>query len=422
MNLIEVSKIIIPSNRQRTTFDGKKISDLADSIKRVGLLQPIVLRNDGETLVCGENRLKAISEVEAYFHDGQLVQKAFIPYVRLSDLSPEKLFEAELEENIRRTDLTWQERAKAQAQLHEFRTKQNPTQTIAATAEEVHELPKGSLKKGGRQITEISTSLLLSKYLDDPMIAACSTKADAIRAIKRSENWNERATKVEALKEDSSEHVLHTSSCYESNIENFFDIILTDPPYGRNMHLKTSFDGDKHDYDDSEEAFKEVIAKLPGLCWKSTKEKAHVFVFCDISKWDDLFCAFEVAGFDCWPRPLIWDKGSAGSFGDAEFGFRYAYDAILFARKGDKKVINYRKDIFHVQQRQDNLHPAGKPEALFEEILRVSSMPGDRVGDYFCGSGTIFPAAHRQQLVAYGWEINPKYQEFSKVRIKELGK
>jgi DNA modification methylase len=34
-------------------------------------------------------------------------------------------------------------------------------------------------------------------------------------------------------------------------------------------------------------------------------------------------------------------------------------------------------------------YPTQKPEALLERILSASSNPGDLVGDFFCGSGTI---------------------------------
>jgi SAM-dependent methyltransferase len=40
-------------------------------------------------------------------------------------------------------------------------------------------------------------------------------------------------------------------------------------------------------------------------------------------------------------------------------------------------------------------YPTQKPEALLERILLASSNPGDRVADFFCGSGTFPTAAAR---------------------------
>jgi len=40
-------------------------------------------------------------------------------------------------------------------------------------------------------------------------------------------------------------------------------------------------------------------------------------------------------------------------------------------------------------------YPSQKPMALLERIIRASSNPGDRVADFFCGSGTALAAAAR---------------------------
>ena len=42
-----------------------------------------------------------------------------------------------------------------------------------------------------------------------------------------------------------------------------FDIVIADPPYGIDIHKDTTFDGQKHDYDDSDEYFTETKFFLP---------------------------------------------------------------------------------------------------------------------------------------------------------------
>jgi hypothetical protein len=168
LKLIKLTDLKIPENRQRSDFNAKKIQELSDSIDRVGLLQPLVLRNDNVTLVAGERRSRALSSRKNdYFHDGQLVPAGHAPFVTLGELSPEKLHEAELEENLRRVDLSWQERARAIADLHAFRRQGNPEQTFTDTAREVRDDPDAS----GRHVTEVSNAVLLSQYLDDPIVS-----------------------------------------------------------------------------------------------------------------------------------------------------------------------------------------------------------------------------------------------------------
>jgi len=78
------------------------IEELMDSIKRIGLIHPIVL-DDDDTLIVGGNRL------EAYRRLG----KDKIPVTYRKDLDEADSKIIELEENVRRADLTWQELSRA---------------------------------------------------------------------------------------------------------------------------------------------------------------------------------------------------------------------------------------------------------------------------------------------------------------------
>lgn len=59
---------IVPNPAQpRKTFDDESISELAQSIRQVGLIQPLVVRKNGETykLIAGERRLRALRSLGA---------------------------------------------------------------------------------------------------------------------------------------------------------------------------------------------------------------------------------------------------------------------------------------------------------------------------------------------------------------------
>lgn len=51
-------------------------------------------------------------------------------------------------------------------------------------------------------------------------------------------------------------------------------------------------------------------------------------------------------------------------------------------------------------------YPTQKPETLLERIIRASSMPGDRVADFFCGSGTTCAVAARLDRRWIGCDIS----------------
>jgi len=410
----------VPASRQRQEFDESALAELKDSIlKPIGLMQPIVLRDDGHTLVAGERRLRAIKEIYAQadgptiWHDGERVPLNFIPFVRLSQLSEEQIREAELEENIRRVDLTWQERVAAQASLHEFLLAQDPTQTITATAQRIH-----GATANKRKVNEVSEAIQLAKFLSDPLVAHAPDEKTARRAIRDELSRQERRERLSALDTSGTAHKLFLGDCFDRALTDSgivrYDCIVTDPPYGIDADAAgQTFDGASHEYDDSEAAFASILDRLPRLCASLCKRKAHVYIFCDIRRFTELFVAFELGGFTVWPKPLIWDKGTVGSYGNIEYGPRACYDAILFANYGHRPAIGGARDVINIAQRTDHEHPAGKPVELYSELLKRSVLPGDTVADLFAGSGPIFLAAKQHSCTAYGWELNPKYHEMA---------
>jgi DNA modification methylase len=66
-------------------------------------------------------------------------------------------------------------------------------------------------------------------------------------------------------------------------------------------------------------------------------------------------------------------------------------------------------------------HGAQKPVSLYSDLLKRSTRPGDRVLDPFCGTGTIFPAAHPLKVAATGIELEPAYYGIGVKRIEGLG-
>ena len=443
METLPIAKVIVLDNRIRKEFTPAHIKELAASILDKGLLHPIVLENDGVTLVCGERRLRAVTLLASegktikYSHvyidnEGQehIVPQEYplgeIPFTRMIDLPPDKRLEAELEENICRRDLSIQERSLAISQLHKLRISQygdydftkNEGWSKEKTATEV----KGRTARSA-DTREVSEALLIAENMDDPFVAAAKDKAQALRAVRDRNKLETRQRKVKDFDQSKTEHRLCQD---DSFIHSFlvdgisYDIVVTDPPYGMELHETSMFDGQEHDYDDSNEMFQKILTELPSLLFSITKTQAHAYLFCDIRRFNELFTAFEIAGWTCWPRPLIWHKGNIGSYGAGEFGFRQTYDAILFANKGQKPLNSVYDEVIRINQPTNHNHPAGKPMELYAELLKRSSMPGDSVLDPFCGSGPIFLAAQKNHCIATGIEINPKYYEMAQETIMEM--
>jgi len=123
LRYIALEKLVIPPNRQRQEHDIEAHQELIASISKLGLLHPPVLRVVGEdyVLVAGERRVRAMADMialgEPIKHGGVTAFLGMIPYTYFGDLSALEAEEAELDENIKRKDLTWQERAVATSRL-----------------------------------------------------------------------------------------------------------------------------------------------------------------------------------------------------------------------------------------------------------------------------------------------------------------
>ncbi len=433
MELIDLESVSVPENRIRTEFDESYIDELHQSILQNGNIHVPVLADGSTDLVAGECRLRAIRKIaeagKPYFAGGQKIPPGKILVMRMHELPEKELRRVELEENLRRRDLSVQDRCRAIAEMHEFyvkeegefdaSTKEGWTKT--KTAEKMHRK-----KTNKRHVNEVSKALLIAEHLDDPVVAAAKNEKEALKAIRDQEKWTKRSELAKQFDPLKSKHTLLLGNSYEvardPGFENKFDVLICDPPYGREMHKHTFWDGEKHEYDDSEEAFQLMLNELPDLSDFITKDQAHIYVFCDIRRWPDLVLAFEVSKWKVWPKPLIWDKGNTGSYGGIEFGFRMTYDAILYANKGEKPMTAGYTDQFHVTQPADTEHQASKPPELYEQLLRCSVYPGDQVADLYCGSGPIFVAAKKLDCIATGIELSEKYHQIAIETLEEIEK
>ena len=106
--LIPIEKIFRDENQPRKEFDKEKIEELAQSISKNGLIQPLILtKNDNEsyTLVAGERRWRA----------AQIANLKILPSLLLpTDLDKDEI---SLIENIQRENLKVTEEAKAYQKL-----------------------------------------------------------------------------------------------------------------------------------------------------------------------------------------------------------------------------------------------------------------------------------------------------------------
>ena len=143
--LIPIEKIFRDENQPRKEFDKEKIDELAQSINKNGLIQPIILTKKDDnnyTLVAGERRWRA----------AQIANLKFLPALLLpSDLDKDEI---SLIENIQRENLKVTEEANA---YHRLINKNNYT----------HDQLSQIVGKSRSHITNLLRILNLHEYFSD---------------------------------------------------------------------------------------------------------------------------------------------------------------------------------------------------------------------------------------------------------------
>ena len=431
--LIKTSDVIIDPNRQRREFNSQDLAELAAGVRMHGLMHAIVLRErDGAmVLVAGERRMRAVDEVRMLGgevrYNGEVIPDGFLPYVTLGQLSPLEAEQAELDENLQRKDLTWQERSAALARLHNLRSKQAQAEgrvhTVADTAVEVKGRSDGNFQNTVRK------DIIVSNYLHIPEVAKARTADEGFKILKKMEEakkHTELAKQVGSTLTHESHKIFNTNciSWMLSTDSEQFDVILTDPPYGMGADEfgdgAGKLGGIEHHYKDDYESWRALMQEWAPLAYRVAKVECHCYVFCDLDNFHELKRIMQSAGWWVTRTPFICTKPNSGRVPHPEHGPRRQWEMILYAIKGKKKTLGIYPDVITTFADPNTTHGAQKPVALYSDLLKRSCRPGDRVLDSFAGSGTIFPAAHAAKVLATGIEMNQQYYGICLQRLQGL--
>ncbi len=106
---IEINKVIPNPDQPRREFDKQALEELAESIKRYGILQPLVVTKKGDTylIIAGERRWRA----------SKIAKLDKVPVIVRSHEELEQL-EIAIIENVQRVDLSPLEQAQSIQKLH----------------------------------------------------------------------------------------------------------------------------------------------------------------------------------------------------------------------------------------------------------------------------------------------------------------
>lgn len=400
--VLPAASILIPSDRQRKGYDQKHINALTDSIREGGLIHSLHI-TDSLDLISGGCRREAVLGLNAPYRYGDSeIPAGHVPCLIRSGLSEVQITLLELDENLRRKNLTPAEEAAAVAKLHRLKEQENPGNwTKGETAAAVT-----AIRQDTATSQEVADSLLIDQYRDDPDIQKATSRAEAVKAAKKkmADLFGSALSNLTVLK--SEDYILHEGNCLEimqALTPSSFAGIVTDPPYGVDADSfgEQSFG---HNYTDDEANAFEIAEAILGQGFNLCKEDAHLYMFCDIRYWLELADICRASGWRPYATPIIWHKPNAGHAPQVGY-FTRRYEAILFAQKGSRRLSQSSSDVWTFNAVQDKVHAAQKPVEVIHHALKLSFFPGETILDPCAGRGTIFEAAKLAGLRATGIEV-----------------
>ena len=437
IELIDLESILV-RDRQRSRMDSTKLKELRWSIEANGLLQPPGVWRDDlgiPHLVWGERRFRTIEAMAKdgkqfrFMHTevplGKIPVLIFDPSADLSTLKS-----AEFAENTEREDLSWQDRTKAYAEIHELRKLSDPDPSIMATAKQLAEGGGVGQAKSIPQLRHnLSIATALAPHLNDPEIAKARTATDAYQILTRRAEGQALAAlgrQTMAQQTGPAITVLHTDciTWMREAKPHQFDLILTDPPYGMGADTPnfSRRQAQPHIYQDGTVNTRELLQILLLEGFRLAKDRANLFIFCDVDSFVWLRDAAERAAWTPFRTPIVWDKETPGIGPWHSEGFQRSYELLFFATKGQRGLLRPVRDVREHRRvpTEQRVHPAQKPVSLLSEIIDLSTMPGDNILDPFAGSGSSLVAAKRLRRMATGIEREPGYIDNIQGALAEL--
>lgn len=455
------AKLVLPTHEQvellyldeidpgtRLRQDYGDIPGMMASLKKNGQLQPIGINQDGR-LVFGGRRyfaFRALQELGETDANGQPFDR--IKVVRHQTLTEADLREMELEENIQRKDMTWQEITMATLEIHQLKSK-----LAAIRGETWNNWMTGLVVGVNRQ--RVDQILPIARYMQansECALWTCNSFAEAARLLLDIRAEEGKKALAKQLTSGSIGSVVLTAPTTKTlggetigtgsgilsmptpstgqmmpgavhtigeptplqevviNLaENIMlgscldhmaampaesrDHIITDPPYGIDMSMlqqdNTGMDVtqtvNEHQVDENVRLLRAFIP----AAFRVLKPKGFLVMFCDPELWKSLNDLGEAAGFAVQRWPVVWCKPQAMNQA-AGYNFTKATEfACVFRKKGavlaQHQALNWRQIAKTADDKMFD-HPFAKPFELWKWMCEAVSQPGDEIYDPFAGS------------------------------------
>lgn len=358
------------------------------------------------------------------------------------DLPPLRQKIVELEENLGRKDLGWDEVQALRADIHEYRkleaAERGEKWTVADTAAVTKDSPMA-----------ISRAIRLTEEIKkDPTLKQAGSMKAAVRIIEFREHLERQEAKLSRGVMKKLKDSVVTAQAQEwlrKQPTGSVDLYLSDLPYGYDYHSsarKDSPESYSSDYDDSEGVTLDLFVDVVPEIIRVTKDSGWVSIFMAESNavylrelfetcctahleygeiiyeqlasgdWEKKMptyclghdqpdktgnrdCSFLRAEVPSW----VWYRPNSRNPGRLpERHAKNFYEPILVLNRGSGRLYKHQDEcpnvlVFDAEYGSERIHANQKPRAIARELVQRFTMPGEMVVDSFFGSGNLLAGA-----------------------------
>ena len=423
----------------RARKDYKNLDELATSIKEKGLLHPIAVslnpNKDSEKpylLVAGGRRFRAHEK------NGTKEILCRVFHKTLNDLEYRSL---ELEENIQREDLSWQEKAFLEREIHRLQVMIHGPKVAKTPDAQGHSMSDTAALLGvskAKVSQDIALAEAMEQFPEAPW-AKCKNAAEANKLKNRMEKTivNDHLASVAQKTVGSANQRIQ--KMFDSYIirdffdavkdmpKEHFDIVEVDPPYGidlTNAKAKKGLGADGlMDYNEVEaKEYPIFLGKVARECYRVMKPNSYMIFWFGPDPWFELIASIlEGAGFKLPRIPAIWTKPT-GQTNSPTTRLASAYEMFFYAAKGSPTIakpgtrnVFPHDPVFPDKKR----HPTERPIPLMVDVLETFAAPNSKVLVPFAGSGATLEAAFKANMHPIGFDLSKPYRDKYILHMKE---
>lgn len=449
--LVDIGDILI---EDRLRADMGEVQELADSIRENGLLHPPVV----ETLPDGKYRLLAGGRRMAAMTLLNFNKVLITPF---DELPPDQRIIVEVEENIQRKDMTWQEHLAGIVKYHKAKKRlalkegENWSQVQTGKLLNMEQAQVSTALKVHKKIQEGDKRLAIASCLNDAVKILLGDELDISQAeqmrriqLKRAEQaaQSNGQGKVQTI-QPLAGSILHAAPApiegapagrvqfTPTQVASFYhhgnalevlpllakdtviNHIICDPPYGIDMNMLTRKDmgrfdsiqriADTHQVEDN----LKLLPAFLRVAFDCIAEDGFLCMWYDLDHHEKIHKWATDVGWRVQRWPLVWCKTSSCLNNAAHVNITKSTEVCYFMRRSENSIIKTKqpKNYLLAASVATNTHPFPKPFEVWKYCIESVSTEGQNIIDPFAGEGSSLAAMFKLGRTPMGIEIDEKH-------------